>query len=60
MPVIEITTREHGQSISSGDTLLYIGLVVPPNEQSSGASVLVMEATDMRNGHDLSQLPRFN
>ncbi|MFC1578990.1 hypothetical protein ACFL3Y_01215 [Pseudomonadota bacterium] len=60
IPVIEITTREHGQSIASADTLLYIALGVLPNEKSSSASILVMEATDMRYCHYLSLLWRLN
>jgi hypothetical protein len=60
IPVIEITTCEHGQSIACADTRPYIGLVVTPNVKSSSASVLMMKATDMRNGDDVSKRCRFN
>ena len=41
-------------------TLVFLCLAVLPNEKSSCASVLVMETTDMRNGHDISLVWHLN
>jgi hypothetical protein len=45
---------------SAAATRLFIHLAILPNETSSRASVLMMEATDMRNGNDISLVWQFN
>jgi hypothetical protein len=59
--VILIVVGEHRHGIASNDdTRIFIRLSVLPNQKSSCASVLMMEATDMRNGHDCSLVWRFD
>jgi hypothetical protein len=56
-----IIVGEHRQSIAStDDTRFSIRLTVVPNEKSSCASVLMMKATDMRNGEDISLIWQLN